>query len=121
MTTYQNLKDQALATLNHVENLVTNSPEFNSDPITVEQRQYTEPFGLDKMAISQWLLHIYLPVAKNHIQYDEFMIFANLKDFSYVFEHSFQQKSHPDVVELIRHLRDFEEVMPQLIAAKPKR
>lgn len=120
MNSYQDLKQQTLVTLREITDIIVDSPNLNSAPLLPEQQQYSEPFGLDKMELSQWLLHIYLPVAINHLTHDILDIFANIDGFSYVFEYQWQNSYTQDIKQLVIKLVDFENNMKKILALKAR-
>ncbi|RIY32205.1 hypothetical protein CJP74_05410 [Psittacicella melopsittaci] len=116
-----NLKQQITQHLEKTKDFLHQSPQFDTQNLTVEQRQYKEPFGIDQMKPEQWLSHIYIDYALLALASEQYDVFQSIDGFTYFFEYSWRNQSHPDYVEAISLIREYEQLIKTFIAQQNKK
>lgn len=64
---------------------------LNLEPLSPEQENYQEPFGIDKMYAEQWLLFIYLPAIIADFAWNDYTR-IRMANFSYYFALAWKDK-----------------------------
>ncbi|RIY38852.1 YqcC family protein [Psittacicella gerlachiana] len=108
---HSNLKQQIIDHLTQTKNFLNQSEQFNTSELTIAQRQYKEPFGMDQMTPEQWLNHIYIDYAILALSQQQYEIFANIEGFSYFFEYSWREQTHQDFTQALNLIREYEQLV----------
>ncbi|MFC6276223.1 YqcC family protein [Psittacicella hinzii] len=103
------IRNQLIAQLKHIQALLKKSTVLSTKPITMAQRHYKEPFGIDCMEPSQWLYHIYTEYAIKALNQEQWEIFASIEGFTFFFSYTWKELDHPDTEQIIAKLQEFED------------